>query len=110
MRSVKVWLLGAFLLTVLAGTAMLVNTSPGTAAPEVVKEHWENHDGHWCYWHEGDKRWYYTDGVHWFYEDGKAWHLYRFDKVFGKEGFVKGDYKVPGEEVKIVVPTHKIRR
>jgi hypothetical protein len=107
MRNAKVWLFGAFLIAALTGAALLLHPASSAAAPEVLKEHWRNHDGHWCYWHEGDKRWYYTDGTHWFYEEGKKWHLYAFDKAFGKE-FVKGEYKVPAPEVKIVVPSHAV--
>jgi hypothetical protein len=70
--------------------------------------------GHWSYWHEGDKRWYYTDGSHWYYNDpdadADAWHVYRFDKQFGREGFEKGEYKVPNEGTKIVVPRHRAYR
>ena len=73
-------------------------------------EEWRHHDGHWSYWHEGDKRWYYTDGSHWYFEDGGAWRVYGFDKGFGREGFERGEYKVPGADVKIVAPRHGVWR
>jgi len=91
------------------GATALVSTMPNAAAaPERVieKAHWHHHDGHWSYWHDGDKRWYYTDGSHWFYQDGDAWKVYRFDKGFGREGFERGEYKIPDEKVKVVVPRH----
>ena len=72
-----------------------------------LKDHWRNHDGHWSYWSEADKRWYYTDGSHWFYNTGAAWALYRFDKTFGRE-FEHGTYKVPVAEVKVEVPRHGV--
>src|ERR1700689_3866566 len=90
MRNANVWLCGVIVGVALAGTAMLVGTpSTSSAAPEpvVVKDHWRHHDGHWSYWYEPDKRWYYTDGSNWFFEDGDAWRVYGFDKGFGREGF-----------------------
>jgi hypothetical protein len=71
----------------------------------VVK--WQYHDGHWSCWDVTDHCWYYTDGSHWFFDDHNAWRVYRFDRHFGKEGFVHGDYKVPREVEKIVVPRHE---
>ncbi len=117
MRNAKVWLLGAFLAAGLAGAAVLLGTSSSRAAPErvpvaVANRHWEHHDGHWSVWDEGDKRWYYTDGSHWYFNDGgetAPWQLYRFDKEhkFGAD-FERGDYKLPEEGVKIVVPHHHV--
>ncbi len=113
MRNVNVWLCGFIVGVVLAGTAMLVGTpSTISAVPEpvVVKDHWRHHDGHWSYWYEPDKRWYYTDGSNWFYDDADTWRVYGFDKGFGREGFERGEYKVPGPDVKIVVPRHHVFR
>jgi hypothetical protein len=112
MRNAKLWLFGALIVAALAGTmagAVLFSNSGTAQAAAADRDHWRNHDGHWSYWHEGDKRWYYTDGTHWFYEHDGGWHVYGFDKGFGRgEGFVRGEYKVPGEKVKIVVPRHKV--
>jgi hypothetical protein len=97
----------AFGLALLLG-ALPSQSSASAVAPVEVKSHWRHHDGHWSYWDVGDKRWYYTDGANWYYNDGDAWSVYRFDKGFGKEGFERGEYKVPGEGVKIELPRHKI--
>jgi hypothetical protein len=71
---------------------------------------WRHHDGHWSYWHNGDQRWYYTDGSNWFYnganEPANTWNVYGFDKGFGREGFERGEYKVPEKGVKIEAPRH----
>src|SRR5437773_1741651 len=109
MRNVKVRLFAAFVLGALSGTAVLNAVQSASEAQEkvVVKNHWRHHDGHWSYWDDADRRWYYTDGVNWYYhgpEDEGDWRVYRFDKDFGREGFERGDYKIPGEDVKIVVP------
>ncbi len=111
MRNAKVWLCGVFVGMALAGTALLVGSpAVSTAKPEELKDHWRNHDGHWSYWHEADKQWYYTDGVHWFVNAGKGWELYKFDKKFGREGFERGEYKVPPPEAKIIFPKHETWR
>jgi hypothetical protein len=113
MRSTKVWVLAILFLAVLAGTVMWLGaSSPGNAALAEGHDHWQHHDGHWSYWNEGDKRWYYTDGSHWFSNDGgdnDAWKVYRFDKdhKFGAD-FERGEYKVPEEGVKIEVPRHGV--
>lgn len=112
MRNAKVWLAAALAGAVLGGAILLTVPSPSVAAPVVVieKDHWRNHDGHWSYWNAEDKAWYYTDGIHWFINDGRAWKLYRFDRKFGHENFVHGEYKVPGERVEVVVPKHGVYR
>ena len=112
MRKLRVLVFGVFVAAAVMGTAVLVGTSTGRAAPErvVVKDHWRHHDGHWSYWDDSDKHWYYTNGENWFVEDGEAWKVYRFDKHFGREGFERGEYKVPGEDVKVVVPRHRVYR
>jgi hypothetical protein len=47
----------------------------------------------------------------WYYEDRGAWKLYRFDRGFGRgEHFVKGEYRVPAEGVKIELPNHGVFR
>ena len=110
MRKVRGWLLGAVLGAILAAGGMwLMTTSSADAALEaIMKDHWRHHDGHWTYWHNADKRWYYTDGSHWFYHHDGAWKLYEFDKDFGL-GCERGEYKVTERErLKIVVPTHKV--
>ena len=73
-------------------------------------DHWRYYDGHWSFWHEGDKRWYYTDGSHWYYHNGVGWAIYNFDKLFGLNGFHHGEYKPPAPEVKVVAPTHGVFR
>ena len=112
MWKVKGWVVVALVIALAGATAVVSTTPRAGAEPEraVEKSHWHHHDGHWSYWHEGDKRWYYTNGEHWFYQDGDAWKVYSFDKEFGREGFEKGEYKVPEEGVKIVVPRHKTWR
>ncbi len=99
------------LLAVAAGGALLAvdrSDSRAVAAEEKGGDHWQNFDGHWSYWHAGDKRWYYTDGTHWYYHNGSNWVVYQFDKLFGLTGFHHGDYHAPGPEVKVVVPTHNV--
>ena|SRR5579872_5665528 len=112
MRKAKTWLAAAVVVSALIGAAALVDfvSSNEVVGQErgPVGDHWRNHDGHWSMWNAADKRWYYTDGNHWFFHDGNAWRLYRFDAHFGRTGFVHGDYRVPREEVKIVVPRHGI--
>jgi hypothetical protein len=110
MTKAKVGLCAILLAAAMAGSALVLTRSGPTAsaAPPVVDNHWRFHDGHWSYWHEGDKRWYYTDGAHWFWNDGGAWKLYAFDHGFGKEAFVHGEYKVPVEREKIIVPHHGV--
>ena len=105
-------LLGGIMLMALLACTMLTGSGPTTAEENqraTVANHWRHHDGHWNYWHEGDQRWYYTDGSNWFYndgDDGAAWIVYGFDKGFGKEGFERGDYKVPEKGAKIETPRH----
>jgi hypothetical protein len=111
MRSVKICLATLFVGMALTGTwALTSKTASVTAAPleEPRGDHWRNHDGHWSYWCEADKRWYYTDGTHWFFHDGKVWVPYRFDKHFGHEGFEHGEYKIPEERARIVLPVHDV--
>ncbi len=110
MKYANAWLCAAVVVAGLGGAAILSGTAPKAEAAPVEASHWRFHDGHWSFWHEGDKRWYYTDGAHWFFSDGKAWHLYPFDRGFGREGFVHGEYKVPveREREKIIVPRHGV--
>jgi hypothetical protein len=113
MRNAKVLLYTTLFIGVLT-CAMLATSEPTTAAGEnkaAVANHWRNHDGHWSYWNDADQRWYYTDGTNWFYNNGNtgdAWNVYGFDKQFGKEGFEKGDYKVPEAGAKVETPRHGI--
>jgi hypothetical protein len=110
MRQAKVWLLGTFIVGLLAGSLLLPITGPTAQGKDEkavkVKTHWRHHDGHWSYWYEPDNRWYYTDGSNWYYQgdNDDAWRVYSFDKDFGREGFERGEYRVPGEGVKIEVP------
>jgi hypothetical protein len=110
MRSARVWLCAAFVTAALAGASLLTATmsSVGVAAEaRAPKASWHYHDGRWSYWDEGDHRWYYTDGSHWFFDDNDHWKVYQFDKGFGREGFERGDYKIPREVERVVVPAHK---
>ena len=113
MRNAKSWVCGLVMGMTLAGAALLVG-SPAISVgkvPEEVKSHWHHHDGHWSYWSAEDNQWYYTDGTNWFYTTGEGgWLPYRFDKKFGREGFEKGDYKVPGPEAKVAIPKHEVYR
>jgi hypothetical protein len=110
MRSTKVWLAVMFVAGAVAGPMVARAVSPAVVAagPE-EHDHWCNFDGHWSYWCVADRCWYYTDGHHWFMHDGKHWTAYKFDRSFGKEHFVKGEYKIPGEEVKVYAPRHEVR-
>jgi hypothetical protein len=113
MRQVKVWVLAALVGVALTGFSLVNSVERTAQAAEdrrEDKDHWRHHDGHWSQWNAADKRWYYTDGSHWFYNEGDAWKTYRFDKKFGREGYERGEYKVPGERDKIVVPRHKVYR
>jgi hypothetical protein len=112
MRNAKGWLCGFVIGTALAGTVALVGAPAVSVAKPVedLKDHWRHHDGHWSYWHAADKQWYYTDGTHWFYSTGAEWHPYAFDKQFGREGFERGEYKVPPRDAKIVLPKHEVWR
>jgi hypothetical protein len=111
MRQVNVWLCATLVVLAIAGTLLLTGQPPWSkataAAAAPPKEHWEYHDGHWCYWDPVDTVWYYTDGSHWFYDDHDHWRVYHFDRHLGKEGFVHGEYRAPREEERIVVPHHK---
>ncbi len=110
MRIAKICLATVLVVLALTGAWALTGRAPSVeaAAPELPKgDYWRNHDGHWSLWHAADKRWYYTDGTHWFWHDGKAWLPYRFDKAFGRE-FVHGEYKIPAEKARIVLPVHEV--
>jgi len=109
----KMCLATLFVVTVLTGTWALTSRTPSAEAASRAEPHgdyWCNHDGHWSLWCEADKRWYYTDGTHWFWHDGKGWAPYRFDKKFGRDGFVHNEYKIPEEKARIVLPVHEVRR
>ncbi len=111
MRNAKQWMAAVLVVAALIGTTVvveIVSSREVTGQDRGPGDYWRNHDGHWSMWNAADQRWYYTDGNHWFYNAGKEWRLYRFDAHFGHTGFVHGDYKVPREEVKIVVPRHEI--
>ena len=107
MRRAKLFLCAAFAAAALVGTVLLTAPMRSVGAPPAVVVKWQYHDGHWSCWDESDHSWYYTDGSHWFCDDHNAWKVYRFDRHFGKEGFVHGEYKVPREVEKIVVPRHE---
>jgi hypothetical protein len=113
MRNAKVWLCGVVMGMALAGTASLIGSPAISMATtkEDLKNHWRHHDGHWSYWSAEDNQWYYTDGTTWFYNTGDGgWAPYRFDKKFGREGFERGEYKVPGADARIAVPKHEVYR
>jgi hypothetical protein len=113
MDNFKKWLLAALVVVALGGVMLVIDRPASRAVAADDKgagDHWRNFDGHWSYWHEGDKRWYYTDGTHWYYNNGTSWVLYHFDKLFGLTGFHHGDYKAPGPEAKISLPTHGVYR
>ena len=114
MRNAKVMLCATLFMAAL-GWALLSISGPaqyamGANQKEVAGSHWRHHDRHWSYWHDGDQRWYYTDGSNWFYNNGanKTWSTYGFDKQFGRDGFVRGDYKTPAEGAKINTPNHSL--
>ena len=109
MHDVKKWVLAALVVATLVGGATMMNIAPtpnAAAQAPPPGDQWRNHDGHWSFWHAGDKRWYYTDGVHWYFHDGLRWVLYPFDKLFGRD-FHHGDYKVP-PPAEVVPPRHGI--
>ncbi|HWG41277.1 MAG TPA: hypothetical protein VN688_00720 [Gemmataceae bacterium] len=112
MLKARVWAMAVLIMVTLAGATVLTSAGRSTAQQRAIadKDHWRHYEGHWSYWHQGDQRWYYTDGTHWYYNDGGAWKLYRFDKKFGRDGFERGEYRIPREEDKIVVPRHKVYR
>jgi hypothetical protein len=110
MASSKNWLLAAAIMLALGGGALMMNLAssrPALAQVPGPGDHWRNFDGHWSYWHAGDKRWYYTDGLHWYFHDGLHWALYPFDHAFGRD-FHHGEYRVPGPEVRVDLPHHGI--
>ena len=113
MQSSRKVLFGFLAVLALCGTATVVQlaTAPTAEAAKdraARKSYWRHYDGRWNYWNQADNRWYYTDGSNWYYNDGKKWDVYRFDKDFGRNDFERGDYKSPGEGVKIDLPRHKI--
>jgi hypothetical protein len=108
MRNGRTWLVAIFTAAVLIFSEA---SSVALAKPAAAKNHWRHHDGHWSYWHSGDKRWYYTDGANWYYNDNDdAWKVYRFDKNFGRKGFKRGKYRAPAAGVKVEAPRHRVYR
>lgn len=76
------------------------------AAPAVARaDHWQYGNGYWNFWHDGDQRWYYTDGRNWYYSQDNRWQLYRFDAKFGRDNFRRGDHRLPAEG-QHPVPSH----
>jgi len=112
MRNVKVWLCAAMFMTGLACATLSVWGPTAATANQktAVANHWRFHDGHWNYWNDGDQHWYYTDGTNWYYNNNNMWNVYGFDKQFGREGFERGDYKVPANGAKIEIPRHTYYR
>jgi hypothetical protein len=112
MHNAKRWILAALVVAVLGGAATVMNLAPqqtAEAQPGVPPhDQWRFHDGHWGFWHAGDKRWYYTDGSHWYFHNGLAWVLYPFDHLFGRD-FFHGEYKAPPPAA-VVVPRHGVWR
>src|SRR6185369_6141278 len=95
MRSLQRYLFGFTTMVGLVGAILLIGSASSSGADPERRTAWHFHDGHWSYWHNGDRRWYYTDGNHWYWQDGDAWKVYVFDKLFGKNDFVMGDYDSP---------------
>jgi len=111
MQATKKWVLAVLLVAAIGGTTAVMNLTDSridAAEERGPGDHWRNHDGHWSYWHAGDNRWYYTDGVHWYYHDGLHWVVYQFDKLFGRAGFFPGEYHPPAVGVKIEPPRHEV--
>jgi hypothetical protein len=112
MRNARLLLCAAFCGALLAIGATQTLTGPSAAGEKQAgpNDHWRYHDGHWNHWNNADQRWYYTNGTNWFYNDNNAWKVYNFDKSFGRQGFERGEYKVPGDGTKIVAPNHGFYR
>ncbi|HEX4149639.1 MAG TPA: hypothetical protein VHY20_11655 [Pirellulales bacterium] len=109
LHEAKKWLLAALVMVAIGGGALVLNTATSqnaAAQGPPPADQWRNHDGHWSFYHAGDKRWYYTDGKHWYFHNGLGWALYPFDKLFGRD-FVHGDYKVPPHD-RVEVPHHSV--
>src|SRR5690348_8866076 len=115
MQKSRKWLALALVVFSLGSAATVVEFSSSSNAQtqrarerRADRSYWRNYDGRWNYWSQPDKRWYYTDGSNWYYSDHDKWNVYRFDKDFGKTDFERGDYKVPGADVKVELPRHKV--
>jgi len=111
MRTARMSICAIVVMAVMAGVIVTISgPTPAVADQKTAPpgNHWRHHDNHWNYWDNTDKRWYYTDGSNWFYNQGGAWSVYGFDKNFGKDSFERGEYKVPGNGLKIESPRHGI--
>ncbi|MDB5391057.1 MAG: hypothetical protein JWM11_6703 [Planctomycetaceae bacterium] len=111
MWTAKKWMTAAFVAIALAGSALVIESAcvrMVSAQGVVMEDHWRYHDGHWSTYNAADKRWYYTNGNHWYFNDGRAWRPYAFDGHFGRKGFEHGGYKVPGPNVKVIIPEHRV--
>jgi hypothetical protein len=111
MRNMKVWLSGVVCGVILSAAVML-GTSTSQAQPRGPdRSHWRYHDGRWDYWDQDDRRWYHTDGQHWYHHHEKdGWQPYRFDSKYGRDGFQRDTYRIPGTDAKIVIPRHNVYR
>ena len=110
MQLAKKWIFVVVFVALIGGTLTALNLSALrtiAAEPAPAGDHWRDFDGHWSYWHEGDKRWYYTDGTHWYYHGATGWAIYNFDKLFGRVGFVLGGYHAPPPH-EVAPPHHSI--
>jgi len=110
MSNARKWLLGSLAVVALATVYVSLEVALSRSAmaeDRPAGDHWAHFDGHWSFWHEGDKRWYYTDGAHWYYYSPTGWVLYTFDKLFGLTGFERAHYRLP-EPAKVVVPRHEV--
>ena len=111
MRRARNWIVAMLLMASGAAAMAWYQAEVGQAyaQPRPPGDHWQNFDGHWSYWHEGDNRWYYTDGKHWYYHNGTGWVLYGFDKLFGTVNFLLGGYKPPPPAA-VELPHHGVYR
>jgi len=110
MQGLRTWMVAALVVAALGGAAIMIlaPSSSAVAQQPPPGDHWRYFDGHWSYWHEGDHRWYYTDGAHWYYHNGTGWAIYTFDKLFGAVGFLLGGYHPPAPHVIVEPPHHGV--
>jgi len=114
MRTTTMWLFATLFGCILAGAIVVPGPAPSSSAAmaaaqvQVPADHWRFNDGRWSFWNSGDRRWYYTDGTNWYYYENDGWRPYRFDRTFGREGFERGDYRMPAEGTRTELPRHRV--